>query len=230
MARKRRVFDVNNLIQCYLAGETENRLSQRFGVSRPTVIRRLQDAGIARRSMGEANKLAAAQLTPEARRARARAANEARRGQRAGEREMFLKAQRRNRRVGAGEEMLRGWLEQRGYFVDAQRPEGRYNLDLAILPIAVEVHVNAHHPSSDTRILERVEYLRDRGWHMVYVWITRRYFLSESAADKIIALLDTIRRSPSISCQYWVIRGNGEDAPPHRPQPSHRAVVVAAEA
>jgi hypothetical protein len=106
--------------------------------------------------------------------------------------------------------MLHGWLSQRGYAGVLEQAVGRYNVDIGIAPIAVEVEVTPGNPLKSPRLRKRLGYLCDRGWLVVYVWVTRYGFMDEGAANYVAALCDAAKSDPSLVGEYRVIRGTGE--------------------
>jgi very-short-patch-repair endonuclease len=112
--------------------------------------------------------------------------------------------------VGRGEADLAAWLAARGLRVLAQHPVGPYNIDLAVRPVAVEVHFAANNPVADARLRKRTKNLLDWGWDVVYVWVTGRHPLIEDVADEVVAVVEAAKRQPSARREYRVIRGAGE--------------------
>ena len=97
-------------------------------------------------------------------------------------------------------------------------------------PVAVEVHVSGGSPlgrlsratAHATRIKKRIEYLADRGWFSVYVWISDSFPLTEGAADEIVTLYKIAQRDLASLGKYRVIRGSGERAVVLRKDTHHR--------
>jgi hypothetical protein len=109
--------------------------------------------------------------------------------------------------------VLNDWLIERGVQTTMEAACGRYNIDIACGPVAVEVHAYSFNPIGSTRLRERdrLKYICNRGWLLLYVWISARAFiLNPSAADYIVAMLEATKRDPSTIGQYRVIRGSGE--------------------
>lgn len=129
------------------------------------------------------------------------------------EKSATLRAESRSRKTGWGEDVIQGWLEERGESPDPQLPVGTKNIDLAISPIAVEVWFATDNPFKSPYCRERIEYLANRGWTSLYIWIMKRTkVLLPVVADKVVALVKQSRRYPSVLSQHWVIRGCGEYA------------------
>jgi len=126
-----------------------------------------------------------------------------------------LSHQRQLLKVSPSAVQLRDWLVERGQAPVMEQACGRYNLDIAIGPVAVEVHRYALHPLGDTtsaiRLRQRARYICDRGWLLAYVWISARSFLLlHEAADYLVSLVEQAKCDPSLVGQYRVIRGTGE--------------------
>lgn len=209
----RKVVPDAEVVAAYLAGESEYALAQRYGVGRPVIERRLNEAGVARRSHSEAGLVRAAKMTAEERAAQAAAANEAARGMKQSLELLERRAITREQRGGydsEGERHLAEWLMQRGLTVVPQKAIGKYNTDLAIHPIAVEVLGGGWHLEKGKHAVRTPEIL-NRGWHLVFVWDHEGdSALAEGAADYVVSYLDEVRRNPTSIGQYRVISGNGQ--------------------
>jgi very-short-patch-repair endonuclease len=118
-------------------------------------------------------------------------------------------------RVGPGEKELREALTLRGVTTHPQRAVGRYNIDLAAHPVAVELTRETVHPMRRSKNRQRVEYLADRGWRTLYMWCPLRFpaQFSELALDKAVAHIEMAQSDPSAIREYRVIRCTGEDRP-----------------
>jgi very-short-patch-repair endonuclease len=109
-----------------------------------------------------------------------------------------------------GDLLMEKLLQKCGLAPVAQKAISKYNVDVAVAPVAVEVlggtwHLEKrHHAVRTPKIL-------DEGWHLVFVWNNKGTSpLTEKAADYVIAFLDEIRRDPPAIGQYRVITGNGQ--------------------
>lgn len=105
-------------------------------------------------------------------------------------------------------------LIERGATTTLEKAAGRYNIDIAVGPIAVEVHRYSFNPLGPTRIRERkrTHELCKRGWLVCYVWArpADEFRLDGSAADYVISLAKLAKTSPSACGEYRVIRSTGE--------------------
>ena len=206
---------IDDIIQSYISGESEQSISFRYSVSRNVIRARIVMAGINPRSRKLASELRMTRMTPEERLANVSKAHAARRGKKSTDEQLENHAKsRRGHNIGWGETLFVEWLRNRGYNPIHQEPVGKYNIDIGIAPVAVELYIGPHNPCRiSRRVIERSEYLRNRGWHIIDIWITKSHFLSERAADQAVVLAQQLSRNPSPAGQEWVIRGDGEGAP-----------------
>ena len=126
--------------------------------------------------------------------------------------------------IGRLERELLAILQDRVKGAYPQYPVSGYNIDIAIEPVAVEIHIAANHPSASPAIRKRVKQLRKRGWSLLYIWVTPLHPLRDETADQIITAVQFAQRNPALGSQYWVIRGTGENALP-RVHRYHRSYV-----
>jgi len=201
------LFDADHareLHQRHIAGESVLTLAKTEGISRITINRWFIKIGAVARNASDANRLRMEREGPEGRAILTRCAHAARRGKQASESELIRKAQTKSRMIGRGEAELFDALDRLGYAPEGQRACGPYNIDIAFRSIAVEIstYSNFAHP----RIKERIKYLRDNGWCVVYV-------IFRSNADDLVGNLDNVIRSlqliesnPSSLRQNWMIR------------------------
>lgn len=226
MARKRLPVDEGDAIERYTGGESCKSIAQSYGVSDDRIKGILGRAGVPWRGMSEARRVMWANRSPEERLvalANAHAATEGRMGEFARRAKGVKKSSdyledraatrhRTGSEIGYGEEIMRCWLLERGLVFEPQVPVDKYNLDLALAPVAVEIHVTPQSPLYRTGrgALDRIEYLTNRGWHVIYVWVTKAHFLSPQAADDVIAFYERAKADPSTVGEYRVIRGSGE--------------------
>src|SRR5258708_34118137 len=74
----------------------------------------------------------------------------------------------------------------------------------------VEIHVTATNPLSRLKTRDRIKYLTNLGWSILYIWVTQGHFLSEAAADDAIAFLEATKSDPSPIGQYRALMGSGQ--------------------
>lgn len=204
---------IDQIAARYSDGESVLSLAAEVGVSRPTLIKHLREAGVEIRGRSKAGRVRASRMTPAERAAQAAAAHAAVRGKSMDDLDKLRRALTRESKGGpqsGGEVDLANWLNERGENVTHQRAIGPYNVDLACLPVAVEVLGGGWH-SINPKHLKRTPYILDAGWHLVMVWdYEGRSALGPGAADYLVTFLEEMRRNPSATSQYRVIAGDGE--------------------
>jgi len=209
--------DLRDLCERYRAGTPYTTLARELRMRVTDVRDVLKVAGVTIRDRRACRLLQWDNLTPDERLRQVEAAHAAMRGvsppRERVERQFRSRAQtlyQRGTFVGRGEDVLERLLCARGLSPIPQFALDRYNLDLALAPIAVEVLASPNHPFTDARLRQRAKQLTDWGWTTLYVWVTRGYPLSERAADQIVALVQLTQRDPTAVGKHWVIRGTGE--------------------
>lgn len=211
---ERVTVDAKAIVSRYLAGESEKALAEAFNTSRPTIRKRLVDAGVTPRNRSEGMYTRMAQTTQEERQRLSAAAHDAVRGSKR-TRESVVEAARRregriNGSVSPAELLLADMLHERGVEVIHQKAVGPYNVDLAAGSVAVEVLGGGWHRSK--RHGERLRYLLDSGWDVIYIWDdgAKGFPLGPGAAEYVISHLEFREGDPSTPRGYGVIRGTGE--------------------
>jgi very-short-patch-repair endonuclease len=211
--------DINNIIDRYNAGESEQSIAKSYQVSRAVIRRRLLQSEVVIRNIKEANKLFSSQLTPAQKRAKTVKAHDAIRGKRQSEQHRAKIARfyetTRGGNVSVSENQIEEALQKRGVDVTPQKAIGRYNIDLAlnVNSIALEIFGGGWHGYGRhaTRFNERSEYLFDRGWTLIVVWVDlRRGFDPIVIADYAISLSEVLSHDPTARCKHYVIRGDGK--------------------
>jgi very-short-patch-repair endonuclease len=166
------------------------------------------------RDMATAGLSRAAKMTAEERLRQAAAAHAAVRGTSQSEELLVRRAlakQRKGRYDSPGEMLLGEALSDRGLIVVPQKAIGKYNVDLAVAPVAVEVLGGGWHSTKRSHATRTPEIL-NAGWHLVFVWNHEgSSALSVNAAtDYVVAFLQEVRRNPPTVGQYRVISGSGQ--------------------
>lgn len=173
-------------VDAYVAGESALSIARRYGVSRRVVGRHLDRAGVERRGRSAAGFVRASRLTPIERQLQARAAHAAKRGKREPEeqRERVALAREKARTSMSDIELqITAHLWADDIDVVPQKAVGRYNIDLAIGDLAVEVLGGAWHTSK--RHADRTAFLLDQGWRVLFLWLDKRHAPTLSAVDAI---------------------------------------------
>lgn len=211
-------LDTDDLIRRYKAGSGEPQLARELGVSRGVITRRLNEAGVVRRSHSAAAVLRYQTMPLEERRKIVRAANEASRGRRHTFEERCLMARTHEARqtgISERERVLQRLLAACGVEARLQTAIGPYNADLTTGAVAVEVFGGHWHGSGRhaQRARKRTRYILDQGWVLVVVWDTKRHPLGVRAAQNIVALAKAASLDETLRRQHWVIWGCGEPPP-----------------
>lgn len=203
----------DRIVSAYMAGASEYGLSREHQVSRGTIARVLRDAKIERRGMSDAQKTLNAQRSDVDKRSQVQAAHKAARLRRVPEIQKLrhaLTIEQAGRSGSEAERSLLEMLEAKGQCVGVERAVGPYNVDLSLLPVAVEVLGGGFH-GVKARHRERTPYILDAGWHLVMVWAYEgASALGEGAAEYLVTFVDEVRRHPPATSQYRVISGQGK--------------------
>lgn len=207
--------DLDNLVKCYLAGESTNRLATRHGVARQAIDRCLRTAGVRLRCRSEAELLKWSRMSDDQRAHQVAAAHATSLGHRRSVDFLIARAasqQRRRANISHHEIVLQSMLTKRGLETGQQVAIGPYNCDLAARPVAVEVFGGHWHFSGDhlKRMPKRTRYLFDAGWHLLVVVVATGYPLTDATADYVAAFVDEMRRKPPVARQYRMVWGAAE--------------------
>ena len=210
-------IDARAIVAAYSGGESENAIAKRFGVSRNVIRKRLVEAGAFIRDSPTANRLMMAFRTPEEHVRNTRAANAATRGKPQPEERLekiAIGRQRSLKHVSIYDAAIADMLREKGFNVTLQKAVGRYNIDVAIEEhsIAVEVfggcwHAHGRHAG---RFRERLDYLLDRGWFPVIVWVSSCFPLKPGIVEYLGTLAEQLRRGEPVPRQEQVVRGDGK--------------------
>lgn len=202
-----------DIAAAYRAGESEYSLSLRYKVSRLAIRKRLTELGVEIRGRSEAGKVRARRMTPAERLAQARPSHDALRGTKQPVEALLARAQQRERRGlcdSPGELRLLGDLRNRGLDPTPQKAIGKYNVDLAVAPIAMEVLGGGWHFAKRHHAV-RTPAILNEGWCLLFIWNHEGdSALTSKAADYVVTFLNEVRRNPSLVGEYRVIAGNGQ--------------------
>lgn len=223
MPRVCKPFDVESFVKLYLAGMSLKQCSDKFGVSRRALERRLKLRNLPVRGRSEAERLKNSRQTIAQRRKQVAAANAAVRGSTAPMPILLARARTRYERllhIGKFERALHRELGKRKLSASQQTPVGKYNIDLTLdVPrIAVEV-VTAWRDRAKSARPQRAEYILDQGWTVVLIFIDERRRGKPNIgalADKLVALAKVLSRNPSSRRQYGMLSGDAEPLPAAR--------------
>lgn len=203
------------LYAAHIAGESILAISERIGVSRPSLMRHFKKHGFATRNMKQAQCVRYAQSTPEHRQAIVQAAHAARRGSTDS---LEVRTKRaiglRNCRIGMFEREIIEHLAGLGIDSVGQHPVDIYNVDIFIHSSAVAVEVYSTHPSRKrmAEIHHRTEHLINSSVNVLSIQCTypNRVFLLADVCERIITFSEFCSRNKSALGHYGVVRGDGK--------------------
>ena len=210
MARECTPFNrdyANRLRMLHEGGRSLLSLSKEFGHQRKTIQTWIERVGGTVRNRSDAMFVRMKNATPEQRQNLARAAHDAVRGTKRGDQELLNRALAKCCLIGHGEAELLEALNVQKLPTEAQRPCGKYNIDIAVGEnIAVEIVTQGNYKPTSTRFRERFEYLHDRGWCMICVTFRcNRKDALIGNLDDVVAFIQRAYRSPAIRRKDWVI-------------------------
>lgn len=207
--------DINNLIGLYVGGMSAKALAKHFNVSRQVICLRLRENNIPIRNRSESMYVRMAQTSLEERKRLAKKAQEARRGSpdsAAALRKKAIAAEKYLYKAGEFEPECFEYLCDAGFDPIPQKAVNKYNIDIAVGNVAVEIHVSTCNPLTKEYSRNKVIYLTNNGWNVIFVWISyrRNKILSRRACEDVVSFIKHSQANPSFVGQYRVIRGTGK--------------------
>ena len=203
----------SDIIALYKSGISEQAISKQFNVSRQVIKRILIANNIKRRGCSKAANNRWGGMTATERKAAISNAIEFNRGKKLSYNHLCKVAkgvEMNQSNMSASEKFLFDLLLERGIETIPQKAVGKYNIDLAIFPLGIEIFGGFWHASKPNHI-ERTRYLLDNGWNMLFIWThATRSPLCQAVAEYVVTYLDELRSNPSPIRQYRVIRGDGK--------------------
>jgi hypothetical protein len=220
MPRKIPPVNTNDLIKSYLAGESQNSIAKRIGVSRDAIRRIIVSNGVKVRGNADANRLMMTHRTPEENATNTTAAHTAVRGVKRNPEELISRAITRQSKmiyVGMHESEFMQELISRGHSCVPQMAVERYNIDIAISPFAFEIHSQTILPHKSTRhgnTAQRIKYLADHGWTSIYALTAGKVTPNKirDMVNQLESIMENASRNPTKRSEYWVIRRNGKSS------------------
>lgn len=207
------------IVDAYARDESEKALAERYGVSRNVIRAVLLRNGVAPRNRSAGMYARMRQTPAEERLALAAAAHDAVRGakqtdEHRGKTAKTLEA-RGNANISAKEIQLAGMLEARGIVVARQTAVGRYNVDLTLPSIAVEVcggNWLFAEGRRNGRYCRKIMDLGKAGWHVIIAQLGTLggKTISDRLVDELVAFAQFAGRNPSAPREYRVIGGDGK--------------------
>lgn len=208
MSGQRYSFDIDHLAKLYNSGVSELQLAKRFGVDRGSIRPRLLRAGVTIRGCGEALRLRMSKLSKKQRAAITKAANEKSRGSKTSEQVMIARAKTHEKSlgyIGKGESEIFNWLTERGHKCTKQKAVNRYNIDMVVGRVAVEIVISTNNPLNLPHNRRKIEYLTKNGWAVIFIRVRDFRHIIEAHADYVSAFINSVRRNPSLLGEYRVI-------------------------
>lgn len=207
---------IDEAIEFFKAGIGVGGIADHYKVSPSAVARIFKANGVKLRNRSEQQAARMARTSPNDRSKAAKAAHDAVRGMKRSEEELAKRALTREARqthVSAYEKRLAAMLRKRGVDPICQKAIGRYNCDMAVHPVAVEIFGGGWHWTGAhfERTEDRLRYFLDSGWHVLMIHIeSRRAPLTAAIADYIVSYVEKVRSDPSTIREYRVVRGAGD--------------------
>lgn len=202
------------IVDRYKAGQTQDQIAADLGITQATVSHWVIKAGV-QRSRSETERRKWAGMTPETRAAQVASAHDAVRGLARSDEDLERRAlskERNQSHATSDERRMAAWMLSRGIQTIAQKAVGKYNVDLAAEPVAVELFGGGWHAHGDhrTRLPKRTRYLADRGWNTIFVWTHKAHPLGAEVTDELVAYVERSRSDPAFRRQYRVVWGDGK--------------------
>lgn len=117
----------------------------------------------------------------------------------------------RAKRFGSStEKALYDLLIDKGVNPIPQKAVHKYNIDLAIGYVAVEISGRSRKPKDIPAMIDRIKYLIDSGYIIVWVWANTTFPVTVGAADYIVSLVNEIGADPAFIRENRVIRCDGK--------------------
>lgn len=204
----------DELLAMYKSGMWKNEIAAKTGISEGAIGKYLSYLGIPlAKSKSDAMSKRLKRMTQRERDKLTKPAHDAVRGMKRTDEDLCKRAlgkEKTGRFGSVAEKELFYLLKERGVITIPQKSIWKYNIDLAIGNIAVEITGRARKPENIPVYRERVKYILDAGFVLVYVWANTVYPVEGGAADYIISLIQQSSSDPSLIGQYRVIRRNGK--------------------
>lgn len=225
MTAKIELPNLDDLVARYHSGVSVNQLSKEVGVARMTIVKAFLAAGVKVRGRSEAETVKWSVMKSDRTAVERQCAKawQACAGRTKSDDELAktaLTVFRKQLRKFKLEDRVSIFLEAAGFRVLQQFPVGSYNIDVALdsLSIAVEVvHVgsatfNGCEQTGNRPQHERLKYLLDRGWHVIYLIGTGNPKVVDLASigDDLVAAIKFASQYPSARGKYRVIWGQGK--------------------
>jgi hypothetical protein len=121
-----------------------------------------------------------------------------------------LSKQRTLSKVGRGEIEVFTYLLQKELHPIQQLAVYVYNIDIALWPIAIEIHDTSSDPDRRPYFRKRIEYLLNSGWNVLYIKTWKAKPVRTTALEYIISFFNELRFNKTGRCQYRMINSAGK--------------------
>jgi len=199
----------------YLSGASVLSLSKLFRVDRTAIYGNLKRLGVTDfRGGSEANYIRMGRMTKAETKTLTNACHAATKGKKRKESVLETASQSRQKMksaffIGAGEKETFEKLKTLGFNPIQQKSIGRYNIDIMVGSVAVELTCKSHAPHRDKHNLAKIKYLLKCGHGVVFVHATTPAVLL-GCFNKFIPHLQSLCANPSTNGQYWMVRCHRE--------------------
>lgn len=213
--RPETIEKLDEVVKLRQSGLTQREIGERFGVPQATVSNWLLSRGV-RADMHVSRQRYADSLTPQQRAKQAEAAHEAVRGMKRTDADLIARAhtkQIKQSHATDTERLLAQALTARGLDPVLQLAVYKYNLDIGVEPVAMELFGGNWHAQGPAaaRMPQRLKDIADRGFNTIMVWTHAVHAMDIGAiADEVVSFRERSCSDPSFSRQYRVIWCDGE--------------------
>lgn len=209
------ILNPDDFVTQYLNGESVFFISNRLGVSRAVINKNLLRYGIKHRGQSEAGMLNWRSMTPTQRKEQISAAHKATVGRKLSFTELCKSAKTREiELIGISELEIEfsKLMEKAGISFTQQTAIGPYNCDFTIGPVALEIfgggwHWYGYHLSM---VEKRFRYILNHGLHILAITNYGGVPIGQDSLSYMISYLDFVRKHPTMTREYRVIRGAGD--------------------
>lgn len=203
-----------DLLAMYNSGLWKNEIAEKIGISEGTVGKYLSYLGI---SIADNRSVATSQVHKrggkEWSNAVSDSAHKAVKGLKRTEESLIQRAntlENLGRFGSTMERILFDMLSSRGVHAIPQKAFFKYNIDLMIRNVAVEITGRDRKPKDIPGNKERIKLLLNSGYSVIWVWATKSHPIESGAADYIVSYCQQISFDPSLAGEYRVIRRDGK--------------------
>ncbi len=213
MPRKFMFENPDDVISAYLAGASVKSLASTYNISRDVIRKFLVEMGHPVRNRSEAMYVRMRNTTREERLKLSEKAHDAIRGKKREPSELDKRAKTRQatmQYVGNGEVELMVLLKGRGLNCIPQLAVKRFNIDIAVENVAVELVISKANPLCLRHNIAKAIELCNIGWNVIFLWLRDASLITEVQADYIASYCKQSSLDPSLRGEYRVIDCNSE--------------------